>query len=145
LRIVGAGDAGERGGQPGDLYIFLYVRDHDTFERQGNDIFCEVTVSMARAALGGTIEIPVLGGKEELKLNEGTQPHQDYVLRGKGIPDLSGRGKGDQHVIVKVEVPSRLTAEQRELLRQFAATTGEKLQDAPHNGPNILGRILGKH
>lgn len=144
LRIVGAGDAGERGGQAGDLYIFLSVREHAIFKRHGRDIYCEVTVSMVHAALGGAIEIPTLGGKDELKLTEGTQPGQDYILRGKGIPDLNGRSKGDQHVLIKVEVPVRLTPEQRELLRQFAATTGVKLEDTPHNGPNILGHLFGK-
>ena len=145
LRIVGEGDAGERGGPAGDLYIVIYVRDHSTFERQGNDIYCEIPISFSRAALGGAIEVPVLGGREELKLSEGTQPGQVYTMKGKGIPDLNGRSKGDQHVVIKVEVPSKLTNEQRELLRQFAATTGEKLTESHHNGPNILGRILGKH
>lgn len=145
LRVVGMGDEGERGGRAGDLYIVVYVRDHDVFERQGNDIYCELPISFARAALGGPIEIPVLGGKDELKLNEGTQPGQNYTLRGKGLPDINGRHKGDQHVIIKVEVPTRLSNEQRELLRQFAATTGEKLPEHAHAGPNILGRILGKH
>ena len=145
LRIVGEGDAGERGGPAGDLYIVLYVQQHSTFERQGNDIFCEIPISFARAALGGSIDVPVLGGREELKLNEGTQPGQVYTLRGKGIPDLNNRSKGDEHVVIKVEVPSKLTNEQRDLLRQFAATTGEKLNETHNNGPNILGRILGKH
>ena len=145
LRIVGEGDAGERGGPAGDLYIVVYVREHDTFERQGNDIYCEISVSFARAALGGPIEVPIIGGKDELKLNEGTQPGQVYTLRGKGIPDLNGRSKGDEHIVIKVEVPRKLTNEQRDLLRQFASTTGEKLEETHHNGPNILGRILGKH
>ncbi len=145
LRVVGMGDVGERDGRAGDLYVVIYVRDHEVFERQGNDIYCEIKISIARAALGGPIEIPVLGGKDELKLNEGTQPAQVYTLRGKGLPDMNGRGKGDQHIVVKVEVPTRLTGEQRELLRQFAATTGEKLNEHKHDGPNILGRILGKH
>ncbi len=145
LRLVGMGDVGERDGRAGDLYVVVYVRDHPTFERQGNDIYCEITLSFARAALGGTIEIPILGGKDDFKLNEGTQPNQVYTLRGKGLPDMNGRGKGDQHIVVKVEVPTRLTNEQRDLLRQFAATTGEKLGETKHDGPNILGRILGKH
>lgn len=142
MRLVGEGDAGERGGPAGDLYLVLYVQDHAVFERHGNDIFCEVPISFARAALGGTIEIPVLGGKEEFKIPEGTQSGHRFTLRGKGIPEVNGRGKGDQHLIVQVQVPTRLTAEQRELLKQFAATTGEQLNQTQEKG-GILGRIFG--
>jgi len=144
LRVVGEGDAGERGGPSGDLYIVIYVRDHEVFERRGTDIYCEVPVSIVQAALGGTIPVPILGGMDELKITEGTQPGQVYNLRGKGLTDVYGRNKGDEHVIIKVEVPRKLTSEQRELLKQFAATTGEKTHDAPE-GTNILGRIFGKH
>ncbi len=143
LRLVGEGDAGERNGPSGDLYIVLYVREHDTFERQGNDIYCEVPVSFARAALGDTLKVPVLNGAEDLKIPEGTQPGQKFTLRGKGLPDINGRGKGDEHILVRVQVPTKLTHEQRELLRQFAATTGERVAEG-HGGKNgILGKILG--
>lgn len=141
-RLVGEGDAGERGGPAGDLYLVFYVREHDVFERRGNDLYCEVPVSFARAALGGPIPIPIINGADELKIPEGTQPGQVFPLRGKGIPDVSGRGKGDQYVVIKVQVPTKLTPEQRELLKQFAATTGEKVQDAA-DGKGILGRIFG--
>jgi molecular chaperone DnaJ len=144
LRLVGEGDAGERGGPAGDLYLVIYVRDHEIFDRRGNDIYCEIPLSMARAALGGSIPIPVIGGMEDLKISEGTQPGQVYTLKGKGLPDINGRGKGDEHVVIKVQIPHRLTAEQRELLKQFAASTGEKIQETTE-GPNILGRIFGKH
>ncbi len=144
LRLVGEGDSGERGGPAGDLYLVIYVRDHELFERRGNDLFCEVPLSMARAALGGTITVPVLNGMDELKINEGTQPGQVYTLKGKGLPDIHGRHRGDEHIVIKVQVPSRLTAEQRDLLRQFAATIGEKIEDSA-DGPNILGRLFGKH
>jgi molecular chaperone DnaJ len=143
LRLVGEGDAGERGGPAGDLYLVLYVQDHPTFERHGNDVYCEVPISFARAALGGTVEVPILGGKEDLKIPEGTQSGHRFTLRGKGIPDINGRGKGDQHVIVQVQVPTRLTAEQRELLKQFAATTGEQLNQSQEQKGGILGRIFG--
>jgi molecular chaperone DnaJ len=123
--------------------IVLYVQDHPTFERHGNDILCEVPITFARAALGGSIEIPVLGGKEELKIPEGTQSGHRFTLRGKGSPDVNGRGKGDQHVIVNVQVPTKLTAEQRELLRQFAATTGENVSETHDGKGGILGRIFG--
>jgi molecular chaperone DnaJ len=141
LRLVGEGDAGERGGPAGDLYLVIYVQDHETFERRVNDLYCEIPISFARAALGDTIRVPVIGGTEDLKIPEGTQSGQTFTLRGKGIPDINGRGKGDQHVIVRVQVPTRLTAEQRELLKQFAATMGECVQENESKG--ILGRIFG--
>lgn len=144
LRLVGEGDAGERNGPAGDLYLVLYVQDHSVFERHGNDIVCEVPITFARAALGGSIEIPIIGGTDELKIPEGTQSGHRFTLRGKGIPDINGRGKGDQYVIVNVQVPTKLTTEQRELLKQFAATTGENVHET-HDGKagGILGRIFG--
>jgi len=144
LRLVGEGDAGERGGPAGDLYLVVFVRDHDIFERRGNDIYCEMPLTMARAALGGAIQIPIINGIEDLKIQEGTQPGQVYTLKGRGLPDINGRGKGDEHVVIKVQIPGKLTVEQRELLKQFAASTGEKIHESM-DGPNILGRIFGKH
>lgn len=144
LRLVGEGDAGERGGPAGDLYLVVYVREHEIFDRRGNDIFCEIPVTMARAALGGTIQIPILNGVEDLKIAEGTQPDQIYTLRGKGLPDLHGRHRGDQHVVIKVQVPAKLTQEQRELLKQLAATQGERIQES-HESTGIMGRLFGKH
>lgn len=143
MRINGTGDAGERGGPAGDLYIVIHVLNHKLFERHGNDIVCEVKISFARATLGGEIHIPVLNGTEELKLEEGTQPGQVYTLRGKGIPDLNGRGKGDQHVVIKVQIPTHLTHEQRTLMEQIAETLGETHEAQEH--PGLLGRLFGKH
>ena len=142
LRLIGEGDAGERGGPAGDLYLVLYVKDHELFERRANDLFTEVPISFARAALGGTIQIPIINGVEDLKIPEGTQSGQTFTLRGKGIPDINGRGKGDEHVVVHVQVPTKLTAEQREILKQFAATTGEKTSESHEKG-TILGRLFG--
>jgi molecular chaperone DnaJ len=119
----------------------IYVQDHETFERRVNDLYCEIPISFARAALGDTIRVPVIGGTEDLKIPEGTQSGQTFTLRGKGIPDINGRGKGDQHVVVRVQVPTRLTTEQRDLLKQFAATMGECVQE--NEGKGILGRIFG--
>lgn len=142
IRLPGEGDAGERGGPAGDCYVVIYVQEHSLFERRGNDVFCEAPVSFARAALGGTIQVPVLGGVEDIKIPEGTQSGQKFTLRGRGIPDINGRGKGDQHIIVRVQVPTKLTPEQRELLKQFAATMGEKIQENS-GGKGIFSRILG--
>ncbi len=142
LRLIGEGDAGERGGPSGDLYIVLYVKDHELFERRGNDLFTQAPISFARAALGGIIQVPIVNGVEDLKIPEGTQSGQTFTMRGKGIPDINGRGKGDEHVVVHVQVPTKLTAEQREILKQFAATMGEKTQETHEKG-NILGRLFG--
>lgn len=142
LRLVGEGDAGERGGAAGDLYLVLYVQDHPIFERRGNDLYTELPISFATAALGGTVQVPVINGIEELKIPEGTQSGQEFVLRGRGIPDLNGRGKGDEHIYVQVIVPTKLTAEQKESLKAFAATLGEKAQEHPE-GRGFLGRLFG--
>jgi molecular chaperone DnaJ len=144
IHLPGEGDAGALGGPAGDCYVVIIVKDHSTFERHDNDLYCKVGVSFARAALGGPIEVPVIGGTDEIKLPEGTQSGQEFLLRGKGVPDLRGRGRGDQHVFVQVEVPTRLTPEQRALLQQFAATMGEKV-DVQRDGKGLLGRILGGH
>ena len=144
VRLVGEGDAGERGGPSGDLYLVLYVKEHELFERRGNDLYCEIPISFVRAALGDTVQVPIVNGMEELRIPEGTQPGQVFTLKGKGIPDVNGRSRGDEHVVVKVEVPTRLNAEQRELLKQFAELSGEKAPDRHHgDGKGFLGRLLG--
>ncbi len=142
VRLVGEGDAGERGGPYGDLYLVLHVQEHEYFERQGNDLICEIPVSFVQAALGDVIQVHTIGGAEELRIPEGTQPGHVITLRGKGIPDINGRGKGDQKVIVKIEVPTKLNGEQRELLKQFAVASGERTPDRAEN-KSFLGRILG--
>jgi molecular chaperone DnaJ len=142
IHLPGEGDAGALGGPPGDCYVVIIVKEHSVFERHDNDLYCKVEVSFARAALGGSIEVPIVGGAEEIKLPEGTQSGQEFVLRGKGVPDLRGRGSGDQHVFIQVQVPTKLTQEQRALLQQFAGTMGEKIEPGA-NGKGLFGRILG--
>ncbi len=143
MRLIGEGDAGENGGPSGDLYLALYVQDHSTFEREGNDIFMELPVSFAKATLGDTVSVPTLFGNEDLKIPEGTQPGHRFVLKGKGLPEVNGRSKGDQVVILKVQVPTKLTPEQRELLKTFASTMGEKIHES-HEHKGILGSIFGR-
>lgn len=121
LRMAGEGEAGERGGPRGDLYVFIRVKPHPVFTREGNDIFCEVPLSFVQAALGDEIEVPTLDGKAKLRIPEGTQTGTVFRLKGKGLPYLRGHGRGDQHVRVKVVTPTHLSAEQKELLRKFAA------------------------
>lgn len=125
IRMPGEGDMGMRGGDPGDLYVVIHVKPHEIFERRGNDLYCEVPISFAKAALGGQIAVPVIGGEERIDIPEGTQPGAVFRLRDRGVPDLNGRGRGHQFVVVKVTVPAKLSADQKQLLVQFARSLGE--------------------
>jgi len=125
LRSAGNGEAGVHGGQPGDLYIVIHVKDHEIFERQGDDLFCEIPVKFTLAALGGTIEVPTLSGKASLKIPAGTQSGTTFRLKERGMPGLRSGHPGDQLVRVHVEVPTHLTAEQRKKLEEFAIASGD--------------------
>ena len=125
LRSSGNGEAGLAGGQPGDLYIVITVKEHELFERHGDDLFCEIPIKFTLATLGGTIEVPTLFGKATLKLPAATQSATTFRLRGKGMPHLRGSGQGDQLVRVQVEVPASLTGEQRRVLEEFARVCGD--------------------
>jgi molecular chaperone DnaJ len=125
LRSSGNGEAGLAGGQAGDLYIVLTVKEHELFERQGEDLFCEVPIKFTLATLGGTVEVPTLFGKATLKIPSGTQSGTTFRLRGKGMPSLRGGHQGDQLVRVHVEVPQSLTSEQKKLLEEFARISGD--------------------
>ena len=129
LRSSGNGDAGVRGGGAGDLYVFLHVRDHDVFERDGSDLFCEVPLPFSIAALGGELRVPTLDGQSSIKIPAGTQGGTVFRLRDKGVPSLSNGRRGDLHVKAQVEVPTKLSAEQQEKLRAFSESIGE------HNSP----------
>lgn len=135
MRIPGEGEAGLRGGGPGDLYIFIHVSPHEFFTRQGNDLLCEIPLGFVQAALGSDLEVPTLEGKAKLRIPEGTQPGAVFRLRGKGIPSLRGFGKGDQLIRVKIEVPRRLNARQKKILREFAQVSG---LDVPEQGDKGL-------
>ena len=123
LRVSGEGGGGIRGGRAGDLYVFLHIRAHEVFKREGNDVICEVPIDIATAALGGVVEVPTVSGAAKLKINEGTQNGTILRLKGKGIPSLRGGGRGDQHVKITVEVPRNLNKTQKKLLEEFAAET----------------------
>ena len=120
VRLVGEGEPGVKGGPRGDLFVFVRVKPHPFFVRQGNALLCEVPITYPQAALGGTIEVPTLNGKETLDVPAGTQSGDLFRIRGKGIPNVRGRGKGDQIVRVFVEVPEILNERQEELLRELA-------------------------
>lgn len=120
IRLAGEGEAGMRGGQTGDLYIFIEVKEHSLFERDGANLYCRVPVSMATAALGGDIEVPTIdGGKARVRIPEGSQSGRQMRLRGKGMPHLRGRDVGDMMIELAVETPVNLSAKQKELLREF--------------------------
>jgi len=127
LRSANNGEAGKRGGPPGDLYVIVHVRPHEIFHRDGDDLLCEVPIGFAVAALGGDIEVPTLDGRAEVKIPAGTQTGTVFRLRGKGIRNVHGHGTGDLHVQVTVEVPARLNAEQRAKLKEFADLCDESV------------------
>ena len=126
IRLTGEGEAGLRGGPPGDLYIFLSLLPHEVFQRDGTNIYCRVPITMTTAALGGGIDVPTLdGGRVAVTLPEGTQTGRQFRLRGKGMPQMRGRGQGDMYVQAVVETPVNLSKAQSDLLRQFEASLGD--------------------
>jgi len=125
IRLSGAGHAGSQGGRAGDVYVQVRVRPDTRFVREGNDVFSTVDLTMTEAALGGTVTVPTIDGAVELEFDPGTQPGEIRVLRGRGMPVLQGFGRGDHRVLVNVQVPRRLTEEQRTLLQEFERKAGE--------------------
>ena len=122
IRLSNEGEAGLRGGPAGDLYIFIEVREHKIFQRDGNSLFCRIPVSMSGAALGGDIEVPTIdGGRSRVKIPAGSQSGRQMRLRGKGMPSIKSAQKGDMFIEIAVETPVNLTSKQRELLREFEA------------------------
>jgi molecular chaperone DnaJ len=128
LRIVGEGEAGDKGASKGDLYAVIQVKEHDFFEREENNLYCQISISFIHAALGTTVKIPTLDGTEILKIPAGSQAGEIFRLKGKGISDLESRRKGDLFVKINVKTPQNLTKEQKELLRKFAESRGEDLE-----------------
>ena len=126
LRSSGQGEGGTRGGPAGDLYVVLHVEPHEIFEREGRDLFCTVPVSFAKAALGGEIRVPTLEGSAQLRVPSGTPTGKVFRLKGKGLPEVHGRGIGDLHVKLYVEVPTRLNLDQKHKLQEFADSCDEE-------------------
>jgi molecular chaperone DnaJ len=134
IRLAGEGEAGTRGGPPGDLYIFLSIRPHQFFQRDGADLFCKVPISMTTAALGGQFEVTTLdGGKGKVAIPEGTQAGRQFRLRAKGMPVMRSPNFGDLYIQVSVETPQNLTRRQRELLEEFQKISSE------NNSPESTG------
>ena len=122
VRITGQGEPGEPGAPAGDLHCYIAVKPHPIFSRHNNDLVCQFPISFTQAALGATIEVPTLKGKEEMEIPAGTQHGEVFKLRGKGLPDVRSHKPGDELVQVLIEVPKRLTEKQRQLLHEYAAT-----------------------
>ena len=137
VSVRGQGSAGANGGPAGDLLVFIIVRPHARFERDGSNVVMEQEISYSQAVLGAEIEVPTLDGNVKLNIPEGTQTGSVFRMKGKGIPFLRGGGRGDQYVSVKVAVPKNLTSSQKELLRQFAASVGDDVSEG-HGG--IFGK-----
>jgi len=143
LKLRGEGEAGDRGGPSGDLYVVLDVEEHPIFTREGTDLVCEVPVSIAQAALGTEIEVPTLDGSFKVKVPAGTQSGQMFRLRGRGVADLNGYGTGDELVRIVVETPKKLTARQRELLEEFATLAGEDVHPMSKSFFDKVKSMLG--
>jgi len=144
LRLKGEGDAGPRGGATGDLFLVFHLLPHELFERKGTEIISEVELPFTTAALGGKLKVKTLRGESEVNIPAGTQTGSVFRVRGQGMPSPGGGGVGDQHVIVKLAVPTKLTAAQRKLLKEFSAASGEP---ASEDEKGLLERVkdaLGK-
>lgn len=140
LRITGEGETGALGGTTGDLYVVLRVAEHPFFKRDGTSLYCEIPVSVPQAALGASLDVPTLdGGKTRVSLPEGTQSGTVLRVKGQGVPQLGGRGRGDLHVLVRVVVPRHLTGEQRKLFEQLAKTL--PLPDVKDKDKSLLERM----
>jgi len=140
LRVQGEGEPGPNGGPAGDLYVVLEVKEHKFFERRGADLYCTVPLSMAQATLGTELQVPGLNGEETMKIPEGTQSGAVFRLKGRGLPDPHGGGRGDLYFHVRVLTPTKLTREQRKLMEQLHATM--KVENKPaERGSNIFDKV----
>ncbi len=144
IRLSGEGEIGSYGGPSGDLYVYLSVEGHPLFKREGQNIICDVPISIVQAALGSEIEVPTLTGSAKLTISAGTQPGHVIRLRGKGFPHLRGSGSGDQLCRVIVEVPTRLTAKQKELLQEFDRLINENATPIAKGFFNKVKEVFGE-
>jgi molecular chaperone DnaJ len=125
LRVTGQGEPGINGGPPGDLFVVFRIKRHEFFERDGDDIYCDMPITFVQAALGDEVEVPTLHGKVKLKIPAGTQSGTKFRLRGKGVPNVRGYGQGDQHINIRVVTPTKLSAKQKQVLKEFADESGD--------------------
>jgi len=135
LRVSGEGEPGSNGGPPGDLYVFITVKEHPFFTRSGDTIHCTIPITIVQAALGATVKVPTLEGEKELRVPAGTQSGRVFRIKGQGVASINGRGRGDLHVTVKVQIPTKLTNRQKELFEEL----GKELPPASSNAPEPDG------
>jgi len=146
LRLQGEGESGSAGGPPGHLYVVVHVQEHEFFRRDGNNLFCEIPVNFTTVALGGEIQVPTLDGQDTVKIPEGTQTGTTLRLRGKGMPDVNGRGRGDLFATVQVQTPKKLSKEQRQLLDQLSKVLPKdkfepRTREEEENERNLFDRV----
>ncbi len=143
IRLAGEGQPGINGGPNGNLYLAVEVKPHKFFRRRDNDVLLDLDINVAQAALGAEVEIPTVDGPAKLKIPPGTQPGKVLRLRGKGVPHLRGNGRGDQLVVINVEIPTRLSAEQRQLFEKLAKSLGSEVRPAERSFLDWLKETLG--
>ena len=143
LSVAGHGNSGINGGPAGDLHVYIGIRPHPIFERRGDDVWCDLPITFAQAALGATVTVPTLDGKASYDIHEGTQPGDVFKLKGKGIQHLNGRGRGDQYVKVVIEVPKNLNSKQKDMIRQFDSALGDKNYQKRKGFMDKLKEIFG--
>lgn len=147
MRLRGEGEGGRRGGSAGDLYVIVHVEDHEFFKRDGDTIYCRLPVSMVKAALGASVEVPTVHGKKDLDIPAGSQSGELFTLRGQGAPNLRGRGKGDMVVELQVMTPTNLCEEQKKALREFDTLCVKHGQVEEEEGffKKLFNEVVGKH
>ncbi|MCE1252399.1 MAG: molecular chaperone DnaJ [Anaerolineae bacterium] len=143
VRLAGEGQPGANGGPNGNLYIELRVKEHKFFKRRKDDVVLDLNINMAQAVLGADVEIPTVDGQTKLNIPAGTQPGKIFNIKGKGVPHLRGTGRGDQLVVVNVEIPTRLTAEQRKLMEELAHTMGNEVKPQEKSFMDLFRDVLG--
>lgn len=143
ISLRGEGGAGSKGGPSGDLYVTIKIKKHPIFERRGTDVITEIPISFVQAALGDEIEVPTIDGKVRYTVPEGTQAGSIFRLKNKGVPHLRGNGRGDQYIKVDIDVPTKLNDKQKELLKQFAAISGDEVHQKKRGFFNKMKDALG--
>ncbi len=143
MRISGEGQPGANGGPSGDLYLVIDVKPHKYFKRRNNDIMLDLNVNIAQATLGADVTVPTVDGDEKLTIPAGTQPGKVITMRGKGVPYVRGNGRGDQHVVVNVEIPTRLNADQRKLIEELAKSLGTEVRPQERGFFDKIKEVLG--
>lgn len=143
MRISGEGQPGANGGPAGDLYLIIDVKPHKYFRRRNNDILLDLNINIAQATLGAEITVPTVDGDEKLTIPSGTQPGKVITMRGKGVPSVRGSGRGDQHVVVNVEIPARLSPEQRKLFEELAKSLGTEVRPQERGFFDKIKEVLG--